>query len=186
MGFRSDRSSTARWLAPLRGRSAWCRYSPGKWLNRASCWVQDSKDRQWIDWRACAAFHRKRRKCNHKLVPSESSRGFDDAFQIQVLNDADAHRLHDDLMDGIADDALVRTPARPRIPVDVEIMSKKRRFSLFDPGKSVGEVSGDLSGPRSFFCATLPASDVKQNDIAWSCLHSSFPFPRFKIRTSNR
>src|SRR5207245_1196139 len=111
-------------------------------------------------------FYGKRSKRNHKLIPFESSRSFDGALEIQVFDDVYSDRFHDDLMYRISDDALVGTPSGPRIPVDIEIVTQKCRFAFLDPGKSVGEISGNLAGPWSFFRATFPTADVKQHNIA--------------------
>ena len=54
-----------------------------------------------IDRRSRAAFDGEPGKRDHELLTFQSTRGFDGAFEIEILDDAHVHRFHDHLMNRI-------------------------------------------------------------------------------------
>src|SRR5262249_44488963 len=128
-----------------------------------------------------SAFNRKRRESDHELIAAKTSCGFNCALEIEVLNDVDADVFQNHLMDRVSLDALVRSPARPREPVDVEIVSDEGELALLHPRQCIGEVARYFVSQWSRFRTALPSADVKQNNVAGTRFHACLLFPCFKI-----
>src|SRR5262249_3738991 len=121
-----------------------------------------SKDSQRIHRRSRAPLYRQRRECDHELVTFQAPGCINSTLEIEILHNAYAHPFHDHLMDRVSDDALSRAPTRSWIPVDIEIVTEKRRFPLFDPRQRIRKIACDLPGPGPGLRAALPSPDVQR------------------------
>src|SRR5262245_48152376 len=148
--------------------------------------IAHSKDRERIHRRPRASLHRERRKRDHEFVASQPSCCFDGMLEVEILHNVYAHPLHDHLMNWVAGNALGCTPAGPRIPVDIEVMTEKRRLPLLNPWKRIREIARYLPRPRPGFRAALPSADVQQDNITRSGFYANLLLPRFEIRASDR
>src|SRR5262249_43043260 len=144
----------------LKGRAdgARARYPPlfittkGRIWPLASIRPTRSENRYRINRRARTAFDGKRRELDHELIAVQPPRSLHKVFQIQALDDVDAHPVQHGDMDRIAH----AFPTGARIPVDVEIMADERRQPVVHPGDRVGIIAGDLARPRPDRIAALP------------------------------
>src|SRR5881397_1952277 len=131
------------------------------------------ENRQRIDRRSGAAFNRQRRECDHEFVALQSSRCSDCLFQVEALDNVDAHPVEHGDMDRVGHSF----PSWSWIPVDVEIVSDEGREALVHPGNRVGVITGYLAGPWPQLLASLPASNVEQRHISRSGFHARLLFP---------
>ena len=87
---------------------------------------------------------------------------------------------------GIARNALLRAPARTRVPVDVDVVRGKCDVALFEERNRVGEEAGDLARPRAHRRTALPAPDVQHDHVAGANAHARSLLPRFEIGARDR
>src|SRR5262245_39254144 len=89
-------------------------------------------------------------------------------------------------MNRVARDVLLRSPARSRRPIDVEVMSQKCRLTFFDKRVRVCVISRNLSGPWSELLSPLPPADVQHDDVSRPNLDTGLLLPGFEIGARDR